>query len=91
MKTAKLLKTGLLKGNARLYRLSEPCDGHEYVVVSAIPGFDFGFMGPEPETYIFGADSEGQVQSYLELPGSFRGEQNHEEALLRAGYEVENG
>jgi len=33
------------------------------------------------ETYIFPSNEEGKVLSWMELPGSFRGEINHEKAL----------
>jgi hypothetical protein len=84
-KTAKLLKTGLLQGNANLYRLSVPLEGSEFVVVSAII-----FFGKE-ETYIFPSTKEGRVRDWMELPGSFKGEQDHGKALQNAGYEVVNG
>ena len=55
----------------------------EYVVVSAIID---SFSGPE--TYIFPSDAEGEISSWLELDGSFRGEMDLERALDKAGYEV---
>ena len=58
--------------------------GDEYVVVSAA---DVMYSGPE--TYIFGADENGEVVDWLELPGSFRGKLDHVAALEGAGYEVE--
>jgi len=79
-------------GDARLYRLSEPLikkseyDGdaeekYDYVVVSAVVAM---FSGPE--TYIFGSDKEGEVESYHELKGSLRGKLDHTVALAGAGY-----
>ncbi len=76
----------------RLYRLSVPmtaehCDepvSYEYVIVSAVV-VDYG---GGPETYIFGADENGDVVDWLELPGSYRGDLNHEEALRGAGYSI---
>jgi hypothetical protein len=68
-----------------LYRLSEPLDGHTYVVVSAAVVPHSG-----PETYIFGADADGNVADMDELQGSFRGDMNHETALRYAGYVIEN-
>lgn len=41
-----------------------------------------------PETYIFPADADGNVRSWGELDGSFRGGYDHEQALQGAGYEV---
>lgn len=89
MKTATRLVANLdMRGNAALYRLSEALedyDGnkHEYVVVSAV---DVPFSGPE--TYIFGANENGAIVDWMELPGSFRGALDHNEALEGAGYTV---
>lgn len=98
-KTATLVKDGLLRGEAALYQLSEPMPGvddegpgdFEYVIVSAVDFVGGGgglFNGPEPETYIFGADAEGNVVEWVELPGSFRGAKDHGAALEGAGYSV---
>ena len=48
----------------------------DYVVVSAavVP-----YTGPE--TYIFPADSEGNITDRGELPGSYRGGLDHDEAI----------
>lgn len=83
------------QGVARLYRLSEPLQddsqdeevvppAYTYVVVSAVVVPITG-----PETYVFGSDEYGNVEAWGELPGSFRGDLNHEEALARAGYTVQ--
>jgi hypothetical protein len=56
---------------------------HEYVLVSAA-----NVMFSGPETYIFPANKEGEVIEWGELPGSFRGGLDMEEALNNAGYEV---
>ena len=89
MKTATMLEemTGM-NGRANLYRLSEALESYdgnkyEYVVVSAV---DVPFSGPE--TYIFGADENGEIVNWMELPGSFRGALDHNEALEGAGYTV---
>ena len=95
--TAKLIKSTLLgfRGTAHLYKLSEPVTfdydwntgmdtkNTNYVVVSEA---NIPYSGSE--TYIFPADKDGEVLSWLELKGSFRGELNHERALQNAGYEV---
>jgi hypothetical protein len=85
--TAKLLRTGLLLGDANLYRVDPPMayeDGTtEYVIVSAVIAPYSG-----PETYIFPATESGEVIDWLELPGSFKGGMDHDEALRGAGYEV---
>ena len=67
-------------GDARLYRLSEPLDGFDYVVVSAVHSY-----GP-PETYIFGSDDSGGETDWSDLPGSFQGAMDHARALEGAGY-----
>lgn len=78
-------------GDARLYRVEpevaystleneEPFSN--YVVVSGVDNIY------ACETYIFPADERGHVLDWGELPGSFRGYIDHEEALNYAGYEV---
>lgn len=47
------------RGDARVYHLSEPLDGAEYVVVSAVV---VPYSGPE--TYIFPADENGEIVDY---------------------------
>jgi hypothetical protein len=69
-------------GEARLYKVTPPLDGHEHVAVSAVVAYS------GPETYIFPADADGKVLSWGELDGSFRGDLDHEAALRLAGYEV---
>ena len=82
MKTATLVRrlTGFT-GDARLYRLSEPHEGHSLVIVSAT------YVLGEPETYIFAADERGEVTGWAELDGSAHGALDHSAALRRAGYE----
>ena len=79
------------RGDARLYRLSEPVkfDGGSvrgetnYVIVSAV---NVPLAGPE--TYIFPATKYGGVINLGELDGSYRGGLDHAAALTGAGYEV---
>lgn len=73
------------RGDARVYHLSEPLDGAEYVVVSAVV---VPYSGPE--TYIFPADENGEIVDYGELDGSYRGGLDHELALAQAGYAVQS-
>lgn len=40
------------------------------------------------ETFIFGADAEGEVTDWAELPGSIKHTRDHAAALTAAGYEV---
>jgi hypothetical protein len=75
-----LLSTG---SDSRLYRLSEPLGGFEYVIVAA-----YLTGSGEPETYIFGADLNGNQVSWSELPGSLQGKTDHAAALARAGYRI---
>lgn len=92
-KTATLVRTNLphAAGEQHLYRLDPPLREvtsdsmrgyHEYVVVSAVDVFG------RPETYIFPADSEGEITSWGELEGSFQGGWDHEQALRNAGYTI---
>jgi len=41
------------------------------------------------ETYIFPANSAGQIINFIELEGSQKGYVSHETALKDAGYEIE--
>ena len=97
MKTATFIKSlDGFTGKANLYKLSEPVsyykyddDGNEkkhktsYVVVSATYAM---FSGNE--TYIFPSNKVGDILSWIELDGSYRGGLNHTEALARAGYSL---
>ena len=72
----------------RLYRLSVPMKNYkdesfDYVMMSGVYVPCSG-----PETYIFGADAEGNVLHWGELDGSFRGDIDHARALRGAGYAV---
>lgn len=67
--------------NQRLYKCSgEPATLPEYVIVSAAVLAN--------ETYIFKANSNGEVVSWSDLNGSFHGALDHERALRNAGYTV---
>jgi peroxiredoxin len=90
MNTAKLIKVlhKDLRRHQSLYKLDPPylddpeLDGVEYVVVSAVND------RLAHETYISPADEEGNITSWGELDGSFRGAMDHERALKGMGYEV---
>lgn len=76
-------------GDGRVYHVDPPHEGWgegptEFVWVSAVtlP------MGLGCETYIFPCDSDGEVTSWGEMPGSIKNSLDHEEALRRAGYRV---
>lgn len=81
------------KGTAKLWRITPPVvytewtddSGEisletEYVITSATNAM---FTGPE--TYIFPADSEGNILNWTELPGSYRGGLDHELAISQVG------
>jgi hypothetical protein len=70
-------------GEAALYKLSEPLDTYDYVVVSTAS------VWGAIETYIFGSNEKGEVLSWSELDGSERGIYDHEKALENAGYCIE--
>ena len=73
------------RGEYRLYRLSEPLEGHDFVLVSAIHiAFDTGL----PETYIFPSNEAGDDTDWTTLPGSIQGVYDHAQALAGAGYEL---
>ncbi len=85
--TAKRIKdTSNDRADAALYHLDPPIEDYErsfeFVVVSATHVFG------EPETYIFGADSDGTIVLWSELEGSQKGTLQHHAALTDAGYEV---
>ena len=77
-------------GHAALYRLSEPLGNdwdhgptYEYVVVSAAV-----VMFSGAETHIYGSNASGDVVSWSELDGSYRGGMSHSAALAQAGYNI---
>lgn len=86
MKATKIrdLSVGNYVQSCALYRLEPPLEEHELVVVSAalVP-----YSGPE--TYIFPADADGDIASFGELEGSYRGDLSHAVALQGAGYTIE--
>ena len=83
MKTATKVKDlDRANGIVALYKLSERLKFYNYVVVSSATVYG------EDETYIFGADENGEVLDWGELRGSTCGVYNHETALNNAGYEV---
>lgn len=94
-KTATFVKdlSNKFTGRAFLFKISPPMKSWSekkfeywrYVVVSAVVA---PFSGPE--TYIFPADKEGNVDCWLELDGSQRGTMSHREVLEDLGYVVKN-
>src|SRR5678810_1244150 len=63
------------KGDARLFK-TEGGPLPTFVVVSAT-----SLMFSGPETFIFHADQDGEVISWSELEGSFKGSLDHQKAL----------
>ena len=68
-------------GQAALYRLDPPLDGHDHVIVSSAVVLLVG-----PETVVFPADAEGRVLYAKRLLGSSQGTLSHTDALSLAGY-----
>jgi len=75
----------------KIYRLDPPLEEVrddeiegpvDYICVSGVYAPYSG-----PETYIFPCNAKGEILSFLELPGSFRGAIDHDEALSNFGYE----
>ncbi len=84
------------RGEAVLFRVEPPLEGHDYVVVSAInlepfEGMEHYAHLSRPETYIFGARPDGVVLDWCELPGSFKDAMDISRALAQAGYEIKEG
>ena len=82
MKTALVIKEGLLRGAASLYRMDPPYEGHEYVIASSIDNM-WGF-----ETYLFPSNAAGEVTDWLEMEGSQRGTDDHDEIFEGIGYTI---
>ena len=99
MSTAKYMgqAPGEWRGNAKWFRVEPPLQSasydfdsesevmHEYadVILSAAV-----VMFTGPETYIFPANEQGEIQSWIDLDGSQRGTLSHEKVLADLGYEV---
>lgn len=90
MKTATLMYSfyeGLnINVKQSLYKMNPPHNGYEYVIASSL----FEMVGRHQlnETYLFGADEEGNILDWCELDGSMKDTQSHAEALNEAGYSV---
>jgi len=84
----------------RVFMMDPPHQGHEFVMVSARNFDEFNarfqsgatsylsFDSMSDETYIFGCDSKGEVVSWRELEGSYKGGMSHAQALANAGYTI---
>jgi hypothetical protein len=62
----------------RLWRVDPAWDGVSFVVSSALLA---AMDTREPETYLFASDGDGQIESWTELEGSYRGGTDHELAI----------
>jgi len=77
-------------GSAKLFSVDPPIKDYDgetsfsHVVVSATIAMYSG-----AKTYIFGANADGRVIDWGELPGSYRGGLSHTDALEGAGYAVD--
>lgn len=69
-----------------LYKMDPPHEGYEYVIASAL--YEKVGVYQLEETYLFGADENGDIVNWSELSGSMKGTQSHAEALNHAGYSV---
>jgi len=58
----------------------------EYVITSAVNAFDHG-----EETYLFPANEDGEIISWIELPGSFHGDMDHDRAIEQFCNAVKGG
>lgn len=83
-KIAHLLKVrrGPNSGTQKLFRMSPPYMGYEYIISSAIVVFG------EPETYLFPATVGGGIIDWLELPGSIEGSYCPDDAIRILGYTI---
>ncbi|MEN4917541.1 hypothetical protein ABE485_02630 [Achromobacter spanius] len=84
MNVARLVKDNLegFNGHASLYRCDPPHAGHEFVVASTTTAY--GLM----ETYLFPADSDGQIKDWLEMDGSMKETTSHDDVWANAGYQI---
>jgi len=95
-KTATFIKEMPSNGisEQKLYQVSPPMQSYSWDEEETPSEFDFVIVSAAyvpmsgPETYIFGADSDGEVVNWGELPGSYKGGLNHKQALGGAGYTI---
>lgn len=70
-------------GDARLYRIEPPLDGHDWVIVSVVKGSILS----GPEAAIFACDENGDVMpSFKSLGDGPR--MDHAQILEEAGYSI---
>lgn len=73
---------GSAVGHRRLFRMSPPLDGHQYVIASTSTVYGV-------ETYLFPADSSGEITDWGDLDGSLRGVYEAEACFNSIGYQVQ--
>lgn len=75
-------------GDARLYKVDPPLDGHHYVAVEVWPASDQF----EAETHVYAAWRNGGAIAHpdggLSPQRRYAGDLTHEQALNQLGYEV---
>lgn len=80
-------------GTQKLWKLSEPYavrdwDDSEKVTVEHVVTSATTVLGT-PETYVFPSDENGDIVEWGELPGSFKGALDHDQAI--EGFTNSNG
>lgn len=66
-----------------LWEVLPRIDGYKYVITSVS---NVQFTGPE--TFMFAADENGIIINWSELPGSYRGELNHNKCFENINYQI---
>ena len=66
-----------------LWEVLPRIEGNKYVITSVS---NVQFTGPE--TYMFAADEKGNIINWGELPGSYRGELNHQKCFENLDYKI---
>ena len=66
-----------------LWEVLPRIEGNKYVITSTS---NVQFTGPE--TYMFAADEKGNIINWGELPGSYRGELNHQKCFENINYQI---
>jgi hypothetical protein len=96
-KVAVLIRDNLpgYRGKAAVYKLSNPLDGHEFVVVSSVylefPDSVKHIVPNYYESFVFPSDPEGNVVDWGKLDGSITRSEvpiPHEECFKKAGYQL---
>ena len=87
-RTATFVRKADWGADVRVYAVDPPMpvDDDEPTRFVAVSAVNAPYGGPE--TYIFPCDAYGEVTSWGELDGSYRGGLDHERALADAGYEL---